>query len=163
GVPALLRTLARVVEDAPPERAGDWVERGLVLAGENVPAGRAYFALESRTSLRVLRASSTAVTLDEVGGVLGRFVHMLSGTPALVRAGSASGLPPPLEADPAAGTVPLPAVVDRLDTYEDNARLYRLLAAMHAGRREFGTYGAVPDAQLAEYLRARERPAALEE
>ncbi len=163
GVPALLRTLGRVLEDAPGAHASEWVARGLALARDNPEAGHAYFGLESRTSLRVLHASSTAVELPEVAGVLGRFVHMLSGMPALPRAGEAFRLRPPLEDDPTAGTVTFPALIDRLDTVEDNGRLYRVAAAMHAGRREGGTYDAVPGGALAEQLHAPERPAALAE
>ena len=40
--------------------------------------------------------------------------------------------------------VALPSAVDRLETVEDNVRLYGLAAALVAGRREFDTYDALP-------------------
>ena len=57
---------------------------------DNRDAGVAYFALESRTSLKVLRAASTAATLEEVQGLLRKYVQMLSGAPASVRAARAA-------------------------------------------------------------------------
>jgi hypothetical protein len=52
-------------------------------------------------------------------------------------------------------------LIDRLGTCEDNARLYRLTAALLAGRREFGTYDVL--AGGAAVLRAPGRPGALED
>ncbi len=159
GFPGLLRSLGRIVEEAG-ERLEEWTARGLALARVQPRAAHAYFALESRTGVRALHASPTAVALEEVEGVLRRYVHMLSGTPATVQPSAACRLRPPLEAAPAAGGVTLPAVIDTLETWEDNARLYRVLAAFLAARREFGTYA---DGRLAERLRADGRPAALED
>ncbi len=140
GVPALLRSLPRLYEDAAPERIDEWAARGLALAAGHPLAGAAFFALGSRTSERVLAASATAVTLDEAQGVLRRIVHMLSGDPALPRASGRFTLRPPLEETPASLMIALPAAVDRLDTVEENLRLFGLAAALLAGRREFGTY-----------------------
>jgi len=139
-VPGLLRCLARVLEEAPAERVGDWTARGLALAAESPEAARAYFALQSRTSLRALQASPTAARLEELQSVRHRYIQMLSGTPASVRATAPFRLRPPLEDDPGAGGVALPSSIDVLGTWEDNARLYRVLAALLAARREFGTY-----------------------
>lgn len=160
-VPGLLRCLPRVVEESPTERAWNWVASGLALASQNPLAARAYFALQSRTSLRVLRASSTTVALDEVEGRLHRYIQMLSGTPACARATVPFRLRPALEAEePLGGGVALPATIDQLDTWEDNARLYRVLAALLAARREFGTYA---DATVLAHLADEERPSALTE
>jgi len=161
GAPALLGSLPRLFEEAPAERVVAWVDCGLEIAAEQPEAGRAFFALASRTSLRVLRNTTTAVGLDEVQGVLRRLVHMLSGVPAVPRAAGRFQLRPPLEESPDHGAVALPATVDMLDTWEDNARLYRVCAALLAGRREHATYAAIPD--LATHLRAPERPAVLED
>lgn len=139
-VPGLLRCLARIMEEAPPERVGDWTGRGLALATENPEAARAYFALQSRTSLRTLQASPTAARLEELQSVRHRYIQMLSGIPASVRSTAPFRLRPPLEDDPAAGGVALPGSIDTLGTWEDNARVYRVLAAFLAARREFGTY-----------------------
>ena len=57
--------------------------------------------------------------------------------------------------------VALPTAINCLDTCEDNARLYRVLAATLSGRREFGTYVTLPDA--AARVRDVERPPVLED
>src|SRR5262249_23184589 len=68
---------------------------------------------------------------------------------------------PPLEESPDSQTVALPPLIDHLDTCEDNARLYRLTAALLAGRREFATYDGRPNGPGP--LRAPGRPGALED
>src|SRR5262249_8836838 len=107
-----------------------------------------YFALASRTSLKVLRAASTAATLEETEGLWRKLIQMLSGAGATVRGVEGVSLRPPLETFPEEREVALPQRIDRLPTHEENCRAYRFLAAQLAGRREFGTY-AVTD------LRAR--------
>ncbi len=161
GVPAFLRTMARVFEETTAAHAAVWTERGVAVGLRNRAAGVAYFGLVSRTSLRVLRASGTAVTLDEVQGGLRKLVHMLSGEPAVPRPSGRFQLRPPLEDAPRSRMVALPTAIDCLDTCEDNARLYRVLAATLSGRREFGTYETLPD--VATYVRDAERPPVLED
>lgn len=161
GVPALLRSLPRLYDDALPDRVRAWAAAGLGIAARHAPAGVAFFELASRTSQRVLAASPTAVTLDEAQGVLRRVVLMLSATPAVPRAAGAFTLRPPLEDVPASPMVAMPAAIDRQDTVEDNVRLYGVSAALLAGRREFGTYAALPDG--AGRLRGEARPGALED
>lgn len=165
GAPAalvgLLRALPRVIElAADAERLAEWVRRGLAIAADNVDAGAAYFALASRTSERILMASPTAASLVEVQGELRKFVQMLSGAPAMPSGAGGFRLRPALERVPAEGAVTLPDVVDALDTYEDNLRLFRLLAALVAGRREGGTYA---DPGLVERLEADGEPSHLGE
>ena len=137
---AALRILPRLYEDAPPAEVRHWFSAGTAIAAENPAAGRAYFALESRTSVRVLRAASTAATLEETEGVWRKLIQMLSGEGASVRGVATFSLRPPLEDVPAECEVALPLEVDGLPTHEENCRLYRFLAAQLAGRREFGTY-----------------------
>jgi hypothetical protein len=145
-----LRVLPRCYEEAAPADVRRWFAAGAAIAAENAAAGRAYFALESRTSLRVLHAGSTAATLEETEGVWRKLVQMLSGEGATVRGVDGFSLRPPLEDVPAEREVALPLEVDLLRTHEENCRLYRFLAAQLAGRREFGTY-------VREDLRARLR------
>ncbi len=172
-VVALLRSLPKACEESAAGRVGEWVDRGLAIARGNADAGMAYFALESRTSLKVLRAGSTGAALEEVQGVLRKLIQMLSGEPASIHSidgGLSFRLP--LEEFPAENEVALPLRVDRLATHEENARLYRVLAAWLAGRREFGTYGFDPKDKaggpsdgegLVAYLRGEHRPELLEE
>ena len=145
---AALRVLPQLYEEAGPAEVRRWFAAGTAVAAENAAAGRAYFALESRTSLSVLRAASTAAALEDTQGVWRKLVQMLSGEPVVVRGVEVATLRPPLEDLPAEHEVALPLRIDWLPTHEDNCRVYRLLAAVLAGRREFGTY-AHPD------LRAR--------
>jgi hypothetical protein len=142
------------------ERIREWVAHGLALATRHRAAAVAYFGLASRTSERVLAASPTAATLDDMQGELRRLVHMLSGAPATPRPLAPFRLLPPLEETAGGSMVALAPSITRLDTCEDNGRLYRLAAALLAGRREHGTDAVFPDG--AGTLRAAGRPAALE-
>lgn len=167
GVVALLRTLPAAYEDAPPEAVADWVARGLDIAVHNDDAGLAYFAIESRTSVQVLHASSTAATLADVQGILRKYVHMLSGQSVSIRSSDTLRLRPPLEEFPLENEIALPLRVDVFTTHERNCDLYRFLAAQLAGRRDFATYEIdLPDpaaASLVNYLRSPEQPDLLEE
>ena len=145
GVAGLLRSLPRLYDEATPERVRDWVAHGLDLAARHRAAGIAYFGLASRTSERVLAASPTAATLEDMQGELRRLVHMLSGAPATPRPLGPFRLLPPLEETRGSSMVALAPSITRLETYEDNARLYRLSAALLAGRREHSTYAVLPD------------------
>ncbi|MDX2169040.1 MAG: hypothetical protein SF182_18375 [Deltaproteobacteria bacterium] len=173
-VVAALRALPRVYEDASPELVRGWFDAGLRLAQENADAGMAFFALESRTSLKVLRAAAVAVGLDEVQGLLRKYVQMLSGEPVSIRSLDTITLRPPLEELPGENEIALPLRMDWLTTHEDNQRLYRFLAAQLAGRRDFGTYDfippdggvdpeAPPGSALVTYLTDAARPESLEE
>src|SRR5262249_35386802 len=161
GVPALLRSLPRLYDDAPPARVDGWATHGLALAARHPAAGVAFFGLASRTSERVLAASPTGVLLDEMQGELRRLVHMLSGAPAAPRAVGPFRLRPPLEDTPASPMIALPPAIDHFDAVEDNARLYKLVAALLAGRRELGTYEALPEG--ASTLRGPGRAPVLEQ
>jgi len=159
-LPGLLRVLPRLGELASAEQLGSWGARGIALAASNPEAAVAYFALASRTSERVLRESPVAAVLDELQGELRRYVHMLSAEPAVPRAVDAVRLRLPFEDEPATHGIALPAAVDAFGTYEENLRLIRLLAALTAGRREFGTYDRE---DLTTRLRAEGESPALEE
>jgi hypothetical protein len=160
GIGPLLRALPKLFEDGAHERFEPWVAHGLGIAEENADAGRAYFALESRTSVAVLRASPVSVALEEAQGVLRKLVQMLSSIPAAPRPVGRFHLRAPLESGPDDRTIALPSTIDVLDGYEDNRRLYGVLAALLSGRRLYGTYD---DAAVIAALAAEERPPFLEE
>ena len=146
GVLPLIRTLPRAFEETGEQYVIDWLTRGLAIAADNATAGVAFFSLESRTSLQVLRQSSSAVALEEVQERLRKYIQMLSGTTVGIVQHAGLSYPPALEAFPlVADALPLPAQVDVFPTYEDNFRLFRVLAAQQAGRREFGTYTFILD------------------
>lgn len=167
GSVALLRSLPVAYEDVRHEGVTEWVQRGLQIAADSSEAGQAYFALESRTSIQVLHSSSTAATLQDVQGAQRKFVQMLSGKPVSIRSTDFAQLRSPLEEFPLENEICLPLKIDRFATHEANTRLYGLLAAQLAGRREFGTYDIdLPEeanGSLVEYLHAPEQPGLLEE
>ncbi len=160
GVVALLRALPKLFEEGTPERFEPWVGHGLGIAAENADAGRAYFALESRTSVAVLHASPVAVALEDAQGVLRKIVQMLTAVPATPRATGRFQLRSSLEAGRRDRTIALPSSIDVLDGWEDNRRLYGVLAALLAGRRVHGTYD--DDTVLAR-LAADDRPPFVDE
>jgi len=167
GAIALLRSLPVAYESVRHDAVVDWVTRGLEIAQANTAAGVAYFALESRTSFKVLHASSTAATLSDVQGLLRKYVHMLSGDSVSIRSTEVFQLRPPLEEFPIENEIALPLKIDICRTHEDNCAVYSFLAAQLAGRREFGTYRAdLPQefaGNLFGYLRAPVHPPLLEE
>ncbi len=141
GVSSLLRALPRAWEETDEQGLTSWLAKGLAIARDNPAAGVAFFALESRTSEKVLRQASPGVDLEEVQELLRKYIHMLSGTTAGIRRQETFSYPPPLEDFPTySDDLPLPARVDLFSTYEENFRLFRVLAVQQAGRREFGTY-----------------------
>src|SRR5882724_4941974 len=111
---AALRVLPRLYEEASPAAIRRWFAAGAAVAAENAAAGRAYFALESRTSLSVLRAASTAAALEDTQGVWRKLVQMLSGEPVVMRGVEVVTLRPPLEDVPAEHEVALPLRIDWL-------------------------------------------------
>lgn len=138
GVPGFLRSLARVYEEAPAARVAEWCALGLTLAADRPAAGLAFFALESRTSRRVLQASPTAVPLEDIQGVARRFIHMLTGRSVALSAEGGLRIGLPFEDGTDGGA--LPVQVDCGPTSEDNTRVYRALSALLAARRLYGTY-----------------------
>jgi nitric oxide reductase NorD protein len=148
-VPAL-RSLPRIYEEAAAEQVEAWFETGASVADGNRDAGLAYFALESRTSLKVLSAASTAVSLEECQGLLRKYVQMLSGEPVSIRSIDKAGLRPPIEEFPDENEVALPYRIADLPTCEENLRVFRFLAAQLAGRRQFGTYVYRPPGESPE-------------
>ncbi len=152
GIPPVIRTLPRAFEEAGEQRLLEWIAMGRSIGCARPEAGVAFFALESRTSLRVLRHDDTGVDLDEVQEVLRKYIQMLSGWAAGIERQEFFSYPPALEAvswgmgppgpsGPLPGdAIPLPTRVDLFPTYEENFRLFRALAMVQAGRREFGTY-----------------------
>lgn len=141
GIPVALRTLPRAREEAGELLLSEWIKKGADIGVDNPSAGVAFFAMESRTSLKVLRRDPTAIDLEEIQEVLRRYIQMLSGAGTGITPQECFSFPPGLENFPfVSDAVPLPARIDLFSTYEKNFRLFRAFATLQAGRREFGTY-----------------------
>ena len=136
GVARLLRILARAYEEVGEEGIKIWIAAGESIAEKNPHAGEAFFALESRTSLLLLRGVAPAVALSDVYAVLLKYIHMLCGDAVGIIETSHVTFPPLLPETPDAA-LPLPSQIDIFPTYEENFRLYRVLAAHQAGRVAF--------------------------
>ncbi len=137
----LLRSLPRARDEAELEGVLRWIARGEEILEENASAGRAYFALESRTSVRYLRESSAAVHLEEVQGVLRSYARMLSGQSLEVRAADGPSLRAFLDVESLGGSsFALPEKVDLFDSWEENFSILKLAAAGAVGRQMYGTF-----------------------
>ena len=145
----LFRTLSRAYEEVGTEGVLTWIQAGEEIAQRNPQAAEAFFTLESRTSFQVLRHESPVVLLAEVHSVLIKFMHMLCGQAVSIQEIDDLSFPPPLatiDIDEEDEFLPLPAEIDLFSTFEENFRLYCVLAAHQAGRVEFGTYAlSIPD------------------
>lgn len=162
GVARLFRALVRAYDEVGAEGVVAWIAAGEEIARRNSRAGEAFFALESRTSLLTLRHASPAVSLSEVQGLLLKYLHMLCGAAVGLKETDSLSFPPPL-AHGVGDALPLPAAVEVFPTYEENFRLYRVLAAHQAGRLEFGTYShslSLLWPHLPEFVRELAGPAA---
>jgi len=155
GVVPFYRVLLRLIEQSGIDGVTRWVEEGLRVAADSAEAGLAFFALDSRTSRAVLAASSTAVAFSEVRGLLKRYLHMLTGHDLDADARPEVGYRPPFlllpdETGDASGestvrpTALFPPRVDVFATTEANLRVYRVIAAQHAARLQFGTAALDP-------------------
>jgi hypothetical protein len=150
----LLRSLPRAREESDLAGVTAWIDRGEAIAEENPEAARAYFALESRSSLRFLRESSAAARLDEVQGVLRSYARMLSGSSLTVRAADGVSLRPFVDLESLGGdSIALPERVDVFDSWEENFTLLKLMTANAVGRLDHGTY-ALSLGRVAERLPA---------
>lgn len=139
GIARLFRSLARAYDEVGEGGVKDWMAAGEAIAQKNPQAGDAFFALESRTSLLLLRGASPSVNLQDIQGVLLKYIHMLCGDAMGIQEAPFLSVPPPW-VELSGDALPLPACVDVFPTYEENFRLYRVLAAQQAGRVAFGGY-----------------------
>lgn len=139
GVARLFRVLGQAYDEVGEEGVLNWITAGEELARRKPEAAEAYFALESRTSLLLLRGATPAVMLSDVHGVLLKYLHMLSGATYSLAETEAVAFPPPLGSGDDE-MLPLPVWVEVFPTYEENFRMLRVMAAHQAGRIVCGTY-----------------------
>ncbi|HXC50620.1 MAG TPA: VWA domain-containing protein [Candidatus Limnocylindrales bacterium] len=140
-LPAFLRTMDRAIDEGGQPGVELWVERGIELAthDQNIDAAAAHFRLETRTSHKLLVERSSAVTFEEIDGMLRRYLTMMSRRSFQLMPSPGIWMRPPLVA-PEDVAIRLPERVDLFDAPEDNQALYKIVATHIAGRFEYGTY-----------------------
>lgn len=137
-----LCSLPRAVEESGIAGTIDWIDHGERVARDNPEAGRAYFALESRTATLRLLAASSAARLEECRSVLRAYARMLSGRSVELRSGEAPSLRPSFDEETLRGEgLTLPERVDLFEEWEENFLFLRLMVAHGIGRLSWGTYG----------------------
>lgn len=139
GVARLFRVLGQAYDEVGEQGVLSWITAGEELARRRPEAAEAYFALESRTSMLMLRGTVPAVMLSDVHDVLLKYLHMLGGTMYSLSETETLSFPPPLGLEDEE-MLPLPVWVEAFPTYEENFRLLRVMAAQQAGRVACGTY-----------------------
>ncbi|MEA2626394.1 MAG: nitric oxide reductase NorD protein [Candidatus Binatota bacterium] len=137
----LLRSLPRAREETDIEGIARWIDHGERLAAENEGAGRAFFALESRSGLVSLRESSPTARIDEVEGVLRSLARMLSARSLQIRGAGGASLRAFFDLESLdRSSVAVPATVSLFDSWEDNFLLLKLVTVNAVGRLLYGTY-----------------------
>ena len=121
-----------------------WFASGMDVLEYNVEGGRAYFGMESEKALGALSQAMSGVPLRQIARRVKLFAQALCGRDLRIY-----DLPDSLEsAQPMARatvsddgrSIGLPSLVRRHPTYEENVRLYMVMAAHEAGHLEFGTF-----------------------
>ncbi len=133
------------------EKFQAWFASGMEVLAYNVEGGRAYFGMESEKALGALSQAVSGVPLRQIARRVKLFAQALCGRDLRIY-----DLPDSLEsAQPMARatvsddgrSIGLPSLVRRHPTYEENVRLYMVMAAHEAGHLEFGTFD-LPVARL---------------
>lgn len=151
-------------------RFENWFKAGMEVLAYSVDGARAYFGLESQRSLASVEQALSGVPLRQVARTVKLFVQGLCGSDVQIQA-----LPDGVTAVAARATVSadgrtiaLPALLRRYQTYDENMRLYLVMAAHEAGHIEFGTYRLTLDslqdvvtAVCDRYGRGAQQPASL--
>jgi hypothetical protein len=122
-------------------RFEQWLKSGMEILDYGVEAGRAYFAVESHQALAAVEEALSAVPLRRIARSLTLFAQALCGRAVSIQAlASEEGQRPRALINGDGLTIKLPSLLARYATYEENARLYMVMAAHEAGHVEFGTY-----------------------
>jgi hypothetical protein len=126
-------------------RFEQWFKGGMEVLEFSPEGGRAYFSLETKKALASVEQAMSGVPLRQVARSLKLFAQGLCGTDVAIQSLPETpepGKEPPRATVSADGrTILLPSLLRRYPTYEENVRLYTVLAAHEAGHLEFGTYG----------------------
>ncbi len=151
GAASYLRTMARAFDEGGRDGTSMWVEKGIELGRLNREAGIGHLQLHTRNAHKILRMHTTAVSFDEVEGLMQRFLIMMSRRSFQLIPTPGIWFRPPLAA-PEDTSLRLPERIDLFETSEDNQALYKLTLAHIAGRFEYGTYNLSRAELVAEGL-----------
>jgi nitric oxide reductase NorD protein len=136
-------------------RFEQWFKGGMEVLEFSIDGGRAYFALATKKALASVEQAVSGVPLRKIARSLKLFAQGLCGTDVTIQ--SLPEMPEPGKEPPRATvsadgrTILLPSLLRRYPTYEENLRLYTVMAAHEAGHLEFGTY-ALSLEQLADLI-----------
>lgn len=132
-----------------------WFASGMEVLEYSLDGGRAYFAMETEKALGALSQALSGVPLRQIARRIKLFAQAMCGRDLRIY-----DLPDALESGrPMARatvsddgrSIGLPSIVRRYPTYDENVRLYMVMAAHEAGHLEFGTF-EVPLAQLQDLV-----------
>lgn len=121
-----------------------WFASGMEVLEYSLDGGRAYFAMESEKALGAVSQAMSGVPLRQIARRVKLFAQALCGRDLRIH-----DLPDSLEsAQPMARatvsddglSIGLPSLIRRYPTYDENVRLYMVMAAHEAGHLEFGTF-----------------------
>lgn len=132
-----------------------WFKGGMEVLEFSADGARAYFALETKKALASIEQAMSGVPLRKIARSLKLFAQGLCGTDVAIQSLPETpepGKEPPRATVSADGrTILLPSLLRRYPTYEENIRLYTVMAAHEAGHLEFGTYSLSLD-QLSDLI-----------
>ncbi|MCC2640342.1 MAG: protein of unknown function, contains von Willebrand factor [Nitrospira sp.] len=121
-----------------------WFASGMEVLEYNLEAGRAYFAMETEKALGALTQALSGVPLRQIARRVKLFAQALCGRDLRVH-----DVPDSLESGQPmvrgsvsedGRSIGLPSIVRRYPTFDENVRLYMVMAAHEAGHLEFGTF-----------------------
>jgi hypothetical protein len=133
----------------------EWFKAGIEILSYSAEGAKAYFAVETHKALASVEQALSGVPLRQIARSVKLFAQGLCGTDVAILS-----LPDSLEAgaQPVRAmvssdgrSIALPSILRRYPTYEENLRLYMVMAAHEAGHLEFGTY-RLPVAQLSDVV-----------
>ncbi len=124
------------------EELETWTLKGIETAKELKNAGKAYFALESRSSIEMAEKFTGAISLKNVANVLRYYALGLSGNNFVIR--SMASLPLQFDAQQmnpiiAGNTIYLAPRMRIYENEEDNFRIYKLSVMHEVGHEKFSS------------------------
>ncbi len=137
------------------EKFQAWFASAMEVLEYSLDGGRAYFAMETEKALGAVSQALSGVPLRQVARRIKMFAQALCGRDVRIY-----DLPDSLESgQPMARatvsedgrSIGLPSIVRRYPTFDENVRLYMVMAAHEAGHLEFGTF-ELPIGQLQDLV-----------